>query len=64
MISFMIKSQLMVKSRTVKSPVKQLKQQIVKKACFGTKEWSGNSGICNRCDDQDECGKVGEKRKG
>ncbi len=27
------------------------------KKCFGTKEWSENSGICNRCEHQDDCGK-------
>lgn len=40
------------------------KKQSLKKACFGTKEWSGNSGICNRCKDQEECGKVYQKKKG
>jgi hypothetical protein len=41
---------LMVKS---KSP----KQQSTK-ACFGTKEWSQNSGICNRCESKEKCGKI------
>ena len=38
------------------------KQKISKKACFGTKEWSENSGICNRCNYRDECGKIDKKR--
>jgi len=29
-----------------------------KKNCFGTKEWSQNSGICNRCKSQAACGKI------
>ena len=28
------------------------------KNCFGTKEWSQNSGICNRCKLQNDCGKI------
>jgi len=40
----------------------QLKKQF-EKACFGTKEWSENSGICNRCECKDECGKI-KKSKG
>jgi len=31
-------------------------KQISKKKCFGTKEWSQNSGICKRCKLQDACG--------
>jgi len=41
----------------------QVKCKIAKKACFGTKEWSKNSGICGRCEYQEECGKVNEKGK-
>lgn len=40
----------------------QLKQQS-EKACFGTKEWSENSGICKRCEYKNECGKI-KKSKG
>ena len=39
-----------------------LKQQS-EKACFGTKEWSKNSGICNGCDCKDACGKMGIAKK-
>jgi hypothetical protein len=39
------------------------KKQSIKKACFGTKEWSENSGICNRCEDKEECGKINQKKK-
>jgi len=38
-----------------------LKLKQSRKACFGTKEWSGNSGICNRCDAKEECGKIKAK---
>jgi hypothetical protein len=41
----------------VKNPVKS---KIVKKACFGTKEWSENSGICGRCEHKIECGEKGK----
>ena len=44
MIFFMVKSQL------------QKKQS--EKACFGTKEWSKNSGICNGCEWKEDCGKI------
>jgi len=30
----------------------------MEKACFGTKEWSKNSGICKRCKSKKDCGKV------
>jgi hypothetical protein len=39
----------------VKSPSKP---KIGRKKCFGTKEWSGNSGICNRCKSKEACGKI------
>lgn len=39
----------------VKSQSKEKQQE---KACFGTKEWSKNSGICNGCEWKDACGKV------
>jgi len=38
----------------------QLHQQ-VKKDCFGTKEWSENSGICNGCELKVACGKASKK---
>jgi len=38
-------------------------KQRSEKNCFGTKEWSDNSGICNGCDYKDACGKVKTKRE-
>jgi len=40
----------------------QLKEQKSKKNCFGTKEWSENSGICNGCIHKEACGKIKEKK--
>jgi len=40
----------------------QLKKQQSEKNCFGTKEWSKNSGICNGCDLKEACGKIKERR--
>ena len=38
-------------------------QQLEKqKACFGTKEWSKNSGICNGCEWKEDCGKIKAKK--
>lgn len=45
---------LMVKS--------QLQKQRLQKSCFGTKEWSKNSGICNGCEQKDACGKIKAKK--
>ena len=42
----------------VKTP---LKSKALRKACFGTKEWSENSGICNRCESKESCGKIKAK---
>ncbi len=39
----------------------QIEQIRLKKVCFGTKEWSENSGICNRCKYKGECGKIKAK---
>ncbi|MEK6906433.1 MAG: hypothetical protein AABW81_02330 [Nanoarchaeota archaeon] len=36
----------------------QLQEQQFKKNCFGTKEWSQNSGICNGCEQKEDCGKM------
>ena len=36
----------------------QISKRQTTKACFGTKEWSDNSGICNGCDLKSDCGKV------
>ena len=35
----------------------QIQKHKSEKACFGTKEWSKNSGICNGCDEKDACSK-------
>ena len=40
----------------------QLQQQKSEKACFGTKEWSENSGICNGCEEKEACGKIKAKK--
>lgn len=32
------------------------------KSCFGTKEWSDNSGICNGCEQKVACGKIKAKK--
>jgi len=32
------------------------------KNCFGTKEWSENSGICKGCELKEDCGKVKAKK--
>jgi len=36
----------------------QLQKQQPEKNCFGTKEWSKNSGICRGCERKDACGKM------
>ena len=38
------------------------KKQKPEKACFGTKEWSKNSGICRGCDWKEDCGKIKENK--
>ncbi len=40
----------------------QTQIQITRKLCFGTKEWSENSGICNRCASKKECGEINAKK--
>ena len=35
-----------------------LKSKALRKPCFGTKEWSKNSGICNRCESKEACRKI------
>ena len=39
----------------------QSKSKPLRKTCFGTKEWSENSGICNRCESKKACGKIKAK---
>ena len=34
------------------------KQRCLLKACYGTGEWSANSGICCNCKWQEDCGKI------
>ena len=41
----------------------ELKRQNLLKACYGTKEWSENSGICCNCKLQKDCGKIEKKVK-
>jgi len=36
----------------------ELKQKCVLKECYGTNEWSENSGICSNCKLKEDCGKV------
>ncbi len=40
----------------------QLQKQQLVKNCFGTNEWSKNSGICNRCEQKADCGKIKAKK--
>ena len=40
----------------------QKQQSEKEKACFGTKEWSKNSGICNGCEKKEECSKIKAKK--
>lgn len=37
---------------------KPLQKKKSRKACFGTKEWSENSGICKKCSSNKECGSI------
>ncbi len=41
---------------------KELEQRRKQKACYGTPEWSENSGICRRCKWKEDCGKIQKKR--
>jgi len=42
----------------VKAPSKS---KALRKKCFGTREWSENSGICNRCELKESCRKIKAK---
>lgn len=46
----------------VKSQLKPQKQHS-EKTCFGTKEWSDNSGICRGCSLKEACGKIKTSRE-
>jgi len=39
----------------------QAQKQNGEKTCFGTKEWSDNSGICRGCKFKVDCGKKARK---
>jgi len=39
----------------------QSQKQQSEKTCFGTKEWSKNSGICRGCESKESCGKKARK---
>ena len=41
---------------------RQPKKSKPEKSCFGTKEWSENSGICKGCEWKDDCGKIKVKK--
>jgi len=41
----------------------KLKKKQSEKNCFGTKEWSKNSGICNKCEQKEACGKIKAKKQ-
>ena len=47
----------MTKDRIIKS----VKQRNLIKGCYGTSEWSENSGICCNCKWKDDCGKVNSR---
>ena len=49
----------MIKDKIMKS---EIKQQKLLKVCYGTSEWSENSGICCQCKLKDDCGKMNLKR--
>jgi len=40
----------------------ELEQRHLRKGCYGTDEWSENSGICRRCEWKDDCGKIEKAR--
>jgi hypothetical protein len=41
----------------------ELKQRGEIKGCYGTNEWSDNSGICCNCKWKEDCGKVDSKKR-
>ncbi len=48
----------MIKNKIMKSALEQKK---LLKVCYGTSEWSENSGICCNCNLQADCGKMNLK---
>jgi len=51
----------MVKNKIVES---KLEQRKLLKVCYGTSEWSENSGICCNCKLRDDCYKMRAKNLG
>jgi hypothetical protein len=41
----------------------QAQKQHAEKTCFGTKEWSENSGICRGCRWKEDCGEIKKSRE-
>jgi len=41
----------------------KIKKKPLSKGCFGTKEWSKNSGICCNCKLKEKCGKASTANK-
>jgi len=41
----------------------QIKKIQSERGCFGTKEWSKNSGICKRCEFKVDCEKIDSQRE-
>jgi len=40
----------------------ELEQRRDKTGCYGTPEWSENSGICRRCKWKEDCGNIQKNR--
>lgn len=47
----------------MKCQLKTQRKQEFEKACFGTKEWSKNSGICKGCELKVACGNIKRKKQ-
>ncbi|MBU1849107.1 MAG: hypothetical protein KKH40_00105 [Nanoarchaeota archaeon] len=41
----------------------KLEQKYLLKGCYGTNEWSNNSGICCNCKLKEDCGKARSANK-
>jgi len=41
----------------------ELEQMQLLKACYGSDEWSNNSGICRNCKLKEDCGKANKVNK-
>jgi len=42
----------------------ELKENDLLRGCYGTNEWSDNSGICRNCKLRKECGKINAVNRG